>query len=344
MSNTLDTVAPSFYAAKNRWPDAPNMQAHYADLAKTFDENGSSLLELCKLFLEMVCITVVNELGGTLPTSSSPTTTEILGCAMDVLGMRNARCASALGKVISGHNKLADGLSEARNNHGSVAHGKDGFLDAISDRHARVYLLSADTIISLILTAYEGVEPSILHTREKHERFKHNNEKIDAGTAVSAEVDEDGILVLNFRAGTQREGEGIELRAPTSELLYYLDRQAYMDVVAALRGVTPTEADEEQDESSADTVESEVTAEPAIDTPAETDPKRNLEAVTEYSGRYADITSSLYDFIIHSLLNGNDQQAAQVQILTFTILNGMEDLGVVDWSKRDSTRSAYGFS
>ena len=129
------------------------MQAHYEDLARTFEENGSSLLELCKSFLEMVCITVVKELGGNLPASSTPTTTELLGCTLDTLGLRNERGASAFDKVISGHNKIADGLSEARNIDGSVAHGKDGFIDAISDRHTRVYLLSADTIISLILKA-----------------------------------------------------------------------------------------------------------------------------------------------------------------------------------------------
>ena len=38
MNQALDTIAPSFYAAKSRWPDASNMQAHYADLAETFEK------------------------------------------------------------------------------------------------------------------------------------------------------------------------------------------------------------------------------------------------------------------------------------------------------------------
>jgi len=344
MSRALDAIAPSFYAARSRWPDAPNMQAHYEDLAKTFEENGSSLLELCKSFLEMVCITVVNELGGDLPVSSTPTTTELLGSALDALGLRNERGASALGRMISGYNKVADGLSAVRSQEGSVAHGKDGFLEAMSDHHSRVYLLSADTIISLILNAYEGVDPSILHTREKHIRFKHHNDKIDAGTGVSAEVDEDGMLVLNFRAGSQREGEGIELRTPTSELLYYLDRQAYMDVIAALRGVSPVETGDEADDVEIQLEETETPTEAGTEIPAdtyaETAVEHRLEALTEYSGKYADKVHPLYEYIIHSLLSGKDDQAAEVQSLTYTLLNGMEDLAVVDWTTRDSTRSA----
>lgn len=343
MSQALDTIAPSFYAAKSRWPDAPNMQAHYEDIAKTFEENGSSLLEPCKSFLEMVCITVLSEIGEPLP-GNNPSTTQYLVAALDKLGLRNTRGASAFDKVLSAHNKLADALTEVRNQEGSVSHGKDGFLDVMSDRHARVYLLSADTIISLILNTYEGVEPSILHTREKHTRYKHHNDKIDAGTAVNAEVDEDGMLVLSFRAGSQREGEGIELRTPTSELLYYLDRQAYMDVIVALRGVTPTETDDEPDEDEIELEETETPTEAEAETPAdvptEATTSPHLEAITEYSGRYVDQVNLLYEFIIHSLLNGKSEQAAQVQNLTYTLLNGMEDLGMVDWSTRKSTRSA----
>ena len=66
----------------------------------------------------------------------------------------------------------------------------------------------------------------------------------------------------------------------------------------------------------------------------------HLKSLTEYDGRYSDRVNPLYEYIIYSLLGGNDGQAAQVQNLTFTLLNGMEDLAVVDWSTRSSTQSA----
>lgn len=333
----------------NLWPDAPNLQAHYGDLSRTFEENGSSLLELCKSFVETVCITIVKELGGILPINSSPSTTEYLGAALDALGLRNERGASALGKIVSGHNKLADGLSDARNNEGSVAHGKDGFLDAISKRHARVYVLSADTILSLLLSAYESVEPSVLHTREPHSRYEHHNKRIDAATAIAAEVDDEGMLVLSIRTSAPEKDESINLRLSTSEVLYYLDRQAYIDVLNALNG-TPRVEDEELDgDGQLDKEEASSgiklpSSDLAVERVAETAPSTKvsdlLSPLHEYHGRYAEKVGLLYDYIIHQLLDGDDSKAEQVRNFVFTALHGMEQLGVVDWSQRDSTRSS----
>lgn len=336
MTSVLDDIAPAFRAAATRWPDAPNIQAHYGDLASAFERNGSSLIELCKSFLEMVCITIVTELGKDLPVSSKPTTTEYLGCALDALGIRNQRGSSALGTILSGYNKLSNGLSDIRNQEGSVAHGKDGFIDAISDRHARVYLLSADTIIALLLQAYDGVEPSILKTRESHSRFSHHNERIDAATRVEAKVDEDGVVELSFRAGSLEDG--FDIRVPASELLYYLDRQAYVDVLDALRGVTIEPEEEEVAEPEEEEVVQVEKLKPEEAGGEQKEPvSGRLQPVTEYQGKYRDQVSPLYDFILHSILSGDTKYATQVQNLTYTLLNGMEDLAVIDWSKRGST-------
>lgn len=337
MSNALDAIAPSFRAAKDRWPDAPNLQAHYDDLSRTFEANGSSLLELCKSFVETVCITIVNELGRPLPASTSASTTEYLGAALDALGLKNERGSSALSKMISGHNKLADALTAIRNDEGSVAHGKDGFIDAISDRHIRVYLLSADTILSLVLNAYDHVEPSILHTREPHGRYRHHNERIDGATSINAEVDEDGVLVFTVDAGTQKSGEGISLRVPTSELLYCLDREAYIDV---LRSVSDSSSSRGQEESEPE--DQEVLPLSQLQRPSEkTKPSTQiLQKQTSYEGKFTEKVGPLYDYVIHSLLKGDGDQAAQVTNFVYTLLNGMETLATVDWNRRDSTRSS----
>ncbi|WP_054683381.1 abortive infection family protein [Rhodothermus marinus] len=142
--NRLDDIAPAFRAAVERWPDAPNLQQHYRDLARAWEGEGSSVIELIKSFLECVCWTVLNELDAPKPDSSTPTTSELLSCVLDALGLRNQRGVGPLGKVISGHNKLVEGLNELRNQDGSVAHGRDGFVDAIANRHMR-YICSRPT-------------------------------------------------------------------------------------------------------------------------------------------------------------------------------------------------------
>ena len=338
MTSVLDDIAPAFRAAITRWPDAPNLQTHFADLASTFENNGSSLVELSKSFVEMVCITIITELGEELPASSRPTTTELLGCALDALGIRNQRGSSALGTILSGYNKVSDGLTNVRNQEGSVGHGKDGFIDAISHRHARFYLLSADTIIALLLQAYDGVEPSILKTREAHSRFSHHNERIDLATQIEAAVDEEGVVELSFLAGTLEDG--FDIRVSASELLYYLDRQAYVGVLDALRGVT-TEAQEEEipgpEEVEAEPVEETQPQEAADEEMAPVSKK--LQPVTKYEGKYKDQASPLYDYILYSILGGDTKFATQVQDLTYTVLNGMEEMAVVDWSSRPSTHA-----
>ena len=308
----LDDIAPAFRAACERWPDAPNLQQYYDDLARTYEENGSSLVELTKSFLEAVYWTVINELGATPPDSSTPTTTELLSSVLDTLGLRNQRGVGPLGKVISGHKKLAEGLNELRNQDGSVAHGKDGFLDAISSRHARVYLLSANSVIALILSAYDGKKPNLLTTREPPDRFRHLNERIDGGCALDAGVDmEEGVLVVRVLAGAQTPDEAIELRVPPSELLYYLDRQAYLSVLEALREVPPAELEEETEpvvEEETEAAEVVAEGEPTALQGPVPEPSR-LQLLDTYQGRYRDKVTALYVFVIYNLLNGNDTQA-----------------------------------
>ena len=335
----LDEIAPSFLQAKDRWPDAPNLQSHYVDLASTFENSGSSLIELCKSFLEMVCITVLRELGE--PKLNNASTTHYVTKTLEKLGIKNMRGASAFDKVLSAHNKLADGLSDVRNQEGTVAHGKDGFIDTLSDRHARVYLLTTDTILTLILEAFDGKDPSILDTREPHDRFCHLNDRIDAFTAINSEVDEKGMLVVTLRPGILEDG--FDLIIPASELLYHLDRQAYVDVLDTLKGVS---AEGEEGEGGVEETPEgqEIQKKPKEDvaeTPkVETDSRRHLEVETEYTGRYADQVNALYEYIIHNLLGGKEEEATQVLNLIYSLLDGMEELAVIDWSKRNSTRSA----
>jgi hypothetical protein len=347
MNRPLDDIAPAIRAACERWPDAANLQQHYRDLARAWEEEGSSVIELTKSFLECVCWTVLNELSAPKPDTSTPTTSELLSCVLDALGLRNQRGVGPLGKVISGHNKLAEGLNELRNQDGSVAHGRDGFLDAISTRHARVYLLSADAVVALILSAYDGKEPNLRTTREPPERFRHLNERIDAGCALDAEVDlEDGVLVIRVQAGAQTPEEAIELRVPPSELLYQLDRQAYVSVLEALGGIAP--ADETEEEAEAFEPVAEVEREPVEDgeegtptaapEPAPEPVKQQL--LDDYRGRFREKVHPLYEFVVHQLLEGSDDQAERVRRFVNTLLAEMEHLAVVDWARREPERAA----
>lgn len=227
----LDALAPNYRRAQQRWPDAPTLAKCHEALRGCFDTNAQGLVEHVKSFIESVCLTIMGELREPMP-SSTPSTTDLLVAALSPLGLRNTRGASKLDKVLSGFNKLADALSEMRNDNGPVAHGRDGFLDALTADHARAFLHAGDAILGVLLNALEGKQPDLTVTREPYESFPHLNERIDRAVSVEARIDEDGDRpMVVFSVATGPRGEAIELRVEPSRLLYGIDRLAYVEVL-----------------------------------------------------------------------------------------------------------------
>jgi hypothetical protein len=132
----LDALAPNYRRAQQRWPEAPILAKCHEALKAAFDTNAHGLVEHVKSFIESVCLTIMSELREPMP-SATPSTTDLLVAALNPLGLRNTRGASKLDKVLSGFNRLADALTEMRNDNGPVAHGKDAFLDALTVDYAR---------------------------------------------------------------------------------------------------------------------------------------------------------------------------------------------------------------
>src|SRR5947199_739066 len=187
----LDVLAPNYRRARERWPDAPTLSSGYEALVACFDGNCHGMVELVKSLIECVCLTILGEFGEPM-LSSTPSTTELLVTALRPLGLQNTRGASKLDSVLSGFNKLTDALTDMRNEHGAVAHGKDAFLDGVTADHARAFLHAGDAILSLLLNALEGKEPDLTVTREPYEHFSHLNDRIDRAVGVTAHVDEEG--------------------------------------------------------------------------------------------------------------------------------------------------------
>jgi hypothetical protein len=162
---------------------------------------------------------------------------------LKAVGLENSRGSSKLDDVLTAHNKMADALSWMRNNHDPIAHGKDGFLDTLTTNECRAYLVTADTILALLLAAYDGKEPDILSTREPYERFERFHRRIDEAVTMSASIDDEtGLLMVNMRVSS--EDEGIELILEPSKLLYALDRLVYVELLRAAAISAPSVAAE----------------------------------------------------------------------------------------------------
>jgi hypothetical protein len=234
MDIEFDILVPNFRQAKERWAEAPTLASHYQSLVDSYNSNSFTLIETIKSFIESVCLIILVEFGKSMPTAS-PSTTEMLVETLKCLGLQNTRGASKLDKVLSAYNKLADVLSEMRNEHGTIAHGKDGFLDNLTSNHIRAFLFIGDTIIGLLLSALEGKEPDLKHTREPYERFSHLHDRIDYSVVVETSIEDDEelpIIVVKLRAG--KLTDDVVLRVEPSRLLYNIDRTAYAELLSAV--------------------------------------------------------------------------------------------------------------
>lgn len=318
----LDELVPNYRRARDHWPRAPTLAAHYATVEEAYSGSGQSLIEAVKSYVECVCRTILAD-GGAFPPENT-NTTSLLGAAIERLGLRKARGASRFDSVLSAHNKLADALTDARNHEGPIAHGKDGFLDALANHHVRLYLLTGDTILSLLLGALEGSEPNLIHTREPYEHFGHLNSAIDASVRVSASTDdEDGSLVLRFQL-PGLEG-GIDLRYAPSQLLYGLDRHAYVTILESAPSSVPTmvESSEIEAKSEVPTLFSDasrVSVRPSI--------------VREYTGRFDILTAPLKQFLLAQGIRERDAHG-----VLGSLLAAFDESAVLDWSVREPMRA-----
>jgi len=228
----FDLIVPSYRRACSRWPTANGLQKHY-ELLSRYDLESPGVVEAVKSFVESVCVTILADFRAPLP-SSRPSLTELFRAALTPLGLQNTRSGSTVDRLLSAFSRLADAVSDVRNEFGTLAHGKDGFINALNRDENRALLHAGDAILAILLNALEGVSPDLASTREPYERFQVFNERIDRSIEVSAEVEYDqaGLPVVLVTVDASRE-EAIELRIEPSRLLFMIDREAFVEMLNA---------------------------------------------------------------------------------------------------------------
>lgn len=327
----LDALAPNYRRAQQRWPDAPTLAKCHEALISCFAGNAHGMVEHVKSFIESVCLTIMGELREPMP-SSTPSTTDLLVAALSPLGLRNTRGASKLDKVLSGFNRLADALTEMRNDEGPVAHGKDAFLDAVTTDHARAFLHTGDAILSVLLNAFEGKQPDLTVTREPYESFPHLNDRIDRAVDVKARIDEDGGRpMVVFSVATGPQGESVEIRVEPSRFLYGIDRSAYIEVLrtADLIAVEAEEAEEEDEEQAAAPEPVEpfgIGAVPAV--------APLTELVPVYGGPLEPLRAGLEAFLIAEGLDTAGAEEGGKQFIDSILATAEQNMGL-DWRQRE---------
>ncbi|RJP16692.1 MAG: hypothetical protein C4520_18080 [Candidatus Abyssobacteria bacterium SURF_5] len=328
MSTALDSIAPHFRRVADRWPDAQTLSNHYQAVVASYQGNQHGLVETVKSFVESVCLTILGEYGMPMP-SSDASMTMMLVEALRLLGLQNTRGASKLDRILSAHNRLADALSEMRNVNGPIAHGKDGFLDSLTQNHVRTYLLTADTLLSLLLAAFEGTEPDLQFTREPYERFNHLHNRVDSSVTVNSAIeyeDDSPVLVISMKTGGLPDG--IELRIEPSRLLYAIDRTAYIEILAAstVQAAASATAGRKAEEMLVVSSPGPIEEEPAS------------EVNRTYTGYLSPLTEELRRYVISLDLSATTPLPSGVSIIESVLGTAEANMGT-DWKERESLQA-----
>jgi hypothetical protein len=324
----FDAVVPHFRRAKERWAEAATLSQHYASVVESYEGSTHDLICSTRSFIECVCRTILSEFGKPEPPSNS-NTTYLLREALKTLGFENSRGASRLDDILTAHNTMADALSFMRNHHDPGAHGKDGFLDTLSTNECRAYLITADTILALLLAAYEGTEPNLRFTREPYERFDRFHDRVDHATSIEADVDTDGdVETLIVRLSTPTLPDGFEIRLEPSKLLYAVDREMYVQLLASALGV-PQPAPET------------AAAIPPEGMPlrAATPMVTTADVVPTYDGALSTLKTPLQEFL--QTLGGLETAAATAgtNLRDSILATGERSMGL-DWTSREPLQAA----
>jgi len=231
-------MTPDWYPAIREccayWREAPMLQQTFEALEKSFSADNDACIDSAKCVIEVVCQIIVNELDGSLrPKEETPAFGTWVSAAVRALKLGDVR-NTAFKKLVSQHHKLTTALGDLRNDAGPVSHGRDGFIERLSAYHRRAAVLSADAIVAFLHQAYIETEPNLVQTREPYDRFPVQNAMIDKWCSyTAAEIDGDGLLSVAI--ALPNEAGNVEIDANPSELLFQLDRQAYIEALNAAR-------------------------------------------------------------------------------------------------------------
>ena len=217
------------------------LQQTFDALERSFSADNDACINSAKCVVEVVCKIIVDELDNPAlqikPKEESPSFGVWMSAAVRALKLSDVR-NTAFQRLISQHHKLTTTLGDLRNDAGPVSHGKDGFIEKLSVYHRRAAVLSADAIVAFLHQAYRETELNLLRTREPYERFSVQNEVIDKWCGYrSAEIDADGSLSVTVALPSDAPGEvgSMVIEATPSQLLFQLDRTAYIEALNAAR-------------------------------------------------------------------------------------------------------------
>lgn len=207
------------------WPDAE----HLRDLIQTTEEaiNAGSdwAIDGAKCLVECVCKTILEEHGAEFESSDSPA--KLVRRTANCLGLTDEDGNDALRDIVSGLITATNGLSALRNSSGPLGHGRHALHPPLGHRHRRLAISTAEAVVVTLYEAHTAKPLNLRHTRKGFDHDAEINVLIDGAVEVWWDIELGQIILNGF------------LAFRPSEILYSLDRGAYVELFKELENTEP---------------------------------------------------------------------------------------------------------
>ncbi|MBW7996820.1 MAG: abortive infection family protein [Candidatus Glassbacteria bacterium] len=227
---TPDFVLEGVRRILEDWPDSGHLRELIETTEAAIHEGSDKALDGAKCIVECVCKTILSEHGQACPSDASPA--KLVTLAARTVGLDVETVDTALRDIASGLITATRGLSELRNSNGPLGHGRDVVHQSVGHRHRTLAAATAEAIAVILYEAHAARPLNLGHTRREYNEEADENERMDTAVSVSVDEDNNHIVINDF------------LTFRPSQVLYALDRGAYVDVLSDLPEEEP-EGEEE---------------------------------------------------------------------------------------------------
>lgn len=193
--------------------------AHLAEIIDTIEaglrDESDKAIDGAKCLVEAVCKTILIERGVELGGRESPSS--LMKKAFTALKIGDEDGGGHLRDMLSGLTTATNGLERIRDAFGPLAHGRDAKHGKLGDWHRLMAVRTAETIVVLLFEAHGATAIALRYSRMPFQEDDPENAILDQEAVVAYDDENREVVINEF------------LRFRPSQILYTLDREAYVE-------------------------------------------------------------------------------------------------------------------
>lgn len=197
------------------WKESQHLTELIETIEQALKNDSDKVIDAAKCLIEAVCKTILKERG--VEYSSVDTVAGLVRKTTQALGINEEDGGSSLRDMVRGMTSATQGLSQIRNDFGPLAHGRVADHRKLGDWHRLMAVRTAETIVVLLFEAHAHKTIDFRLTSRPFDENDPENRKIDMAAEVQYDLEAQEVVINEF------------IRLRPSEILYALDRGAYVD-------------------------------------------------------------------------------------------------------------------